>query len=368
LRARRLLVVLLGAAGFLLPAGASGRPAIPTAGLITPVLTGTLGANGWYTTKVTLNWSVDPSALNSNGCDAITFVTDTRDTPRTCSGDFPGGIHVDVTVHIHRDATPPVVTATPSRASDSNGWYNHVLTIGFAGSDATSGIEACSQVPYGGPDDANASASGSCRDLAGNQTTASFALKYDATPPVIKRLEIRAGKRRARVHWLTAKGAQTAQLLRSPGLKGASESVRYTGKKTKYVDGGLTPGREYHYRLVATDAAANQAVKTIDFMARGALLYPAPGDRIGKPPLLMWEAVRGASYYNVILVRGRRIFSAWPVQARLHLARAWTYHGRRYKLRPGTYSWFVWPGYGSLSAGRYGKLLGGSTFKFGGSG
>ena len=63
----------------------------------------------------------------------------------------------------------------------------------------------------------------------------------------------------------------------------------------------------------------------------------------------------------------KAMFSAWPVKHRLQLQRSWKYHGRRYKLRPGTYKWFVWPGSGPLSAGKYGKLLGGSTFTFGGS-
>ncbi len=59
------------------------------------------------------------------------------------------------------DATGPVVTATPSRAPDSNGWYNHGLSVGFAGTDATSGLDSC--VPaqsYAGPDSANASVLG----------------------------------------------------------------------------------------------------------------------------------------------------------------------------------------------------------------
>ena len=72
--------------------------------------------------------------------------------------------------------------------------------------------------------------------------------------------------------------------------------------------------------------------------------------------------MKGARYYNVILMRGRRVFSAWPVRARLQLRRTWTYRGSRYKLRPGLYRWFVWPGRGKLSAGNYGRMLGGSTF------
>ena len=84
------------------------------------------------------------------------------------------------------DATGPVVTATPSRAPDSNGWYNHGLTVAFAGTDATSGLDSC--VPaqsYAGPDSANASVSGSCLDRAGNSTANVFALSYDATAPTV---------------------------------------------------------------------------------------------------------------------------------------------------------------------------------------
>ena len=102
--------------------------------------------------------------------------------------------------------------------------------------------------------------------------------------------------------------------------------------------------------------------------ATGARASASAGERVSKPPLLVWSPVRGAAYYNVVLVRGRRVFSAWPQRARLKLPRAWTYHGRRYKLRSGSYRWFVWPGFGSFSAGQYGKMLGGSTFTFGGPG
>ena len=341
---------------------------LPTAS-VTPIIYGTQGANGWYVTNVTLNWVIQPLPYaGSEGCDARTVAADTVGTRFTCHAWWPE-TEITVTVTIRRDATPPAVNAVPDRAPDANDWYNHALTIGFAGSDPISGIESCTQrATYAGPDNPNASVSGSCRDRAGHQTAASAGFKYDATPPVVKRLAIRAGKRSAKVNWRTADGAQGVQLLRSPGLKGAAESVLYTGRETNHVDRGLTPGRKYHYRLVASDQAANQAEKATDFVARGALLYPAPGERVSRPPLLIWTAKRGASYYNVILSRrGRRVFSAWPLRSRLRVPRAWTYNGRRYKLRPGTYSWYVWPGRGPLSAGKYGSMLGGSTFTFGGS-
>jgi hypothetical protein len=366
---RLLLVAAVGAVVFLAPSGASGRPELPNYGTVTAIIYGTQGANGWYVTNVTINWLIQPLPyLSSSGCDARTIATDTANTDLTCTATWSDG-SASQTVHIHRDATPPTVNAAPARAPDANGWYNQPLTVSFSGTDATSQIASCTQVTYAGPDSPNTSVSGSCRDNAGNQTVASYALKYDATPPTLGSLNVKAGNRKAKLLF-RARDATSIQIVRTPGLKGAAESVifRGTGAAKGYTDGKLRAGRQYQYRLTATDQAANQATKTVQYLARGALLNPAPGERVTKTPLLIWAPKRGADYYNLILVRGRRVFSAWPLTARLQLPRAWRYHGRRYKLRPGTYKWFVWPGYGPLSAGRFGKLLGGSTFTFGGSG
>jgi hypothetical protein len=360
--------VALGVTVFLLPAGASGLPAAPTVGTVTPVIYGSQGTNGWYVTNVTVNWVIQPLGyLSTEGCDARTIATDTVNTDVTCTATWSDGT-ASSTIHIHRDATPPTATAVPTRAPDANGWYNHAVAIGFSGADVTSGLDACSQSTYAGPDNPNASVSGFCRDRAGNVGPASYALKYDATAPTVASFRIAPANQKAKLGW-NVQDASSIQLMRTPGLKGAAQSVIFSGKGSAkgYTDRKLRPGRQYQYSLTATDAAANQSAKALAFLARGALLFPAPDEQVTKAPLLVWAPKRGASYYNVILVRGRRVFSAWPVQARLQLPRAWKYRGRRFKLRPGTYSWFVWPGYGSLSAGRYGKMLGGSTFKFGGS-
>ncbi len=262
------------------------------------------------------------------------------------------------------------MTVVPDRAPDANGWYNQPVAFTFSGADPTSGIAACSRIAYSGPDTANATVTGTCSDNAGNVTSLVKALKYDATPPKIKKFDLKARQGGARLHWTDSADVKSVELQRAPGLKGAAQSVVYRGAglSNGWVDRGLKPGREYRYQLTVADDAANKTTQTRDFVARGALLSPAPGERITKPPLLVWSAVRGASYYNVVLVRGRRVFSAWPMQPRLKLPRAWTYHGHRYKLRSGSYRWFVWPGFGSLSAGQYGKMLGGSTFTFGGPG
>ena len=60
------------------------------------------------------------------------------------------------------------MTGSRPRA-DANGWYNHALTVGFQGSDATSGVDSCTTPSaYSGPDNQIASVPGSCRDQAAN--------------------------------------------------------------------------------------------------------------------------------------------------------------------------------------------------------
>ena len=51
-----------------------------------------------------------------------------------------------------------------------------------------------------------------------------------------------------------------------------------------------------------------------------------------------------------------------PTTPIFRLQESWTYQGWKYTLTPGRYRWYVWPGFGSLSANRYGKLLGSRSF------
>jgi hypothetical protein len=106
--------------------------------------------------------------------------------------------------------------------------------------------------------------------------------------------------------------------------------------------------------------AATRALRTT---RSSALLSPRAGARVTAPPLLVWRRVARASYYNVQLYRGRqKLLSAWPERTRLRLRTRWTYLGRQRRLSPGVYRWYVWPGYGTPAARRYGRLLGQSTF------
>jgi hypothetical protein len=77
-----------------------------------------------------------------------------------------------------------------------------------------------------------------------------------------------------------------------------------------------------------------------------------------KRPAVTWHAQPKAKYYNLQLFRnGHKILSAWPTVNHYTLKASWQYHGHTYRLSAGRYRWYVWPGYGSRAAHRYGRLL-----------
>jgi hypothetical protein len=287
MRRRHLALLVLGA--LLLAPSAVAVPGDPTPPVITVATHGTLGANGWYVSNVTVIWTVsEPEGppLSTTGCDARTITADTTGVTVTCSATSDGGT-----------------------------------------------------------------------------TSTSRTVRIDRVPPTISSLRAKPGRRFADLAWKVSDETKRVEVIRSPGIRGAPQSVVYQGLSARHRDRGLTPGRKYRYTVAAYDEAANRSAREAIFVGRGALLDPAPGALVTSAPLLLWSRVSRATYYNVVLVRARRrVFSAWPVRPRLQLPRRWVYRGQHYRLRPGVYRWYVWPGFGSLSAGRYGGLLGGSTF------
>jgi hypothetical protein len=356
-RSRRLFrrLVFVGAiAGvlFVAPSAGGGAP------VITPQIFGTLGLNGWYTSNLTINWAFDGPVESSTGCEAVTISADTPGRTFVCSA-TRDGFTTTVSKTFKVDKTAPGVSATLERPADANGWYNHPLTVSWTGIDATSQIESCASVRYAGPDNAAAIVSGLCRDRAGNSSGSSVTFKYDTTPPTVFGVIARLGNRMAEVSWRASSDTRSVEILRAPGRNGQGETVIYRGSAAGYRDTGLTVGRKYEYRVTGIDDADNRSAHTINILATGPLLSPAPAASVSakSPPHLTWTPVKGARYYNVQLIRGRKVLSAWPVRPGFRLRRTWIYNGQRYSLRPGTYRWYVWS-----RKSRGFRLLGSSTF------
>jgi hypothetical protein len=348
----------------LLAPSAEGVPGDPTPPIVTSIITrGSLGANGWYRSDVRVRWLVeDPESPDfiTSGCDTEDVNVEPGGTV-SCTATSDGGT-TNATKSIQLDKTAPVVSPGASRSPDANGWYNRPLTVSFVGADAISGIAGCSSGSYAGPDSQAAALAGSCTDNAGNVGRASFSFKYDATPPRLFAVRAKLGKRSAQVSWRKSADTQRIEVLRAPGRNGQGETVVYRGSKTGFRDKGLVVGRKYEYRVTAFDQAANRSERTIKVIARGALLRPAPGAHVTSPPTLAWTRVKKASYYNLQLIRGRKVLSVWTLRPSFQMRRAWIYKGRRYRLKPGVYRWFVWPGFGRIKAAKYGRMLGSSTF------
>ncbi len=154
------------------------------------------------------------------------------------------------------------------------------------------------------------------------------------------------------------------EIVRSGGGSGASALV-YRGGAEIFRDRRLVNGFAYRYRVVTVDGAGNRSVGNFVTVRPHApvIVAPAAGTRVARPPLLAWSPDARAAYYNVQLFRqGQRVLSVWPRRSRLQLPREWTFSGRSYRLSPGLYRWYVWPGVGAPREARYGTVLVQSSF------
>jgi hypothetical protein len=247
------------------------------------------------------------------------------------------------------------------RPPDSNGWFNHPVTASLSGS-AFSGIASCSAPRYAGPDSATAQITGTCVDNAGKTATATATFRYDSTPPALL-TAADPGDGSVELRALATDLAPLAriQIVRSPGLGHAKKSTLHSGSGS-FDDTRVRNGSRYRYTFIVRDVAGNISERTVTVVPGPRLLAPVRGAAVMAPPLLRWTPVRHADYYNVQLFRGRKILSRWPAHASLQLKTAWKFAGRHFRLRPARYRWYVWPGFGPPSAGRYGHLIGSGTF------
>jgi hypothetical protein len=163
-------------------------PSDTTSPVITPVVIGTLGNNGWYTSDVTVTWDVsdpDSTITSTSGCDLTTIDYDTAGITLTCSATSAGGTSSE-SVTIKRYATAPTISSSASPAPNAAGWNNTNVAVSFTCDDNLSGVASC------GPDDtltgegADQSVTGTAVDNAGNSDSATVSgINIDKTPPVV---------------------------------------------------------------------------------------------------------------------------------------------------------------------------------------
>jgi hypothetical protein len=186
------------------------------------------------------------------------------------------------------------------------------------------------------------------------------------TPPKdVTGLKADAGDTRVRLSWKIPGGVDHVVVTHQLSAGGDTQVV-YTGSGESFTDRGLVNGLEYRFVVVSVDKSGNtSAGAAVVALPKATLLRsPKDGARVKKPPKLVWARNSEASYYNVQVFRGAiKILSAWPGKPALTLKRTWKFQGHKYKLTPGVYRWYVWPGFGARSAVDYGDMLGFSSFQ-----
>jgi hypothetical protein len=238
---------------------------------------------GWYTTDVSLSWSID--ADDSNNCDNITFRQEGVHS-RTCRVRNGADPWTSVPVVVRIDKTAPRVAAiTADRPPDANGWYRRAVAVRYVGADDTSGIASCTTWTYSGPDVQSTTASGRCWDKAGHASSVvPYTVRYDATAPTI--LTVAPARRADHAGWYTRPvGFSVVGADTTSGLAGC-DPVEYRGPDAA---GAVING-------VCRDQAGNVASRafTIPFDATPPALRRvrvAPGDRVVR---LNWSALEHA--------------------------------------------------------------------------
>jgi hypothetical protein len=338
---------------------------------VLPVASRAPDSNGWYNHGFSVDWSgADPvSGIASCSSYSYSGPDSAAVQPTGSCTDKAGNTSAPTAFGFRFDATPPTaVTAGPARPPDHDGWYNRPLAVKWTGSDALSGVASCTTGSYGGPTNAATALTGSCTDQAGNTSgPVGYAFKYDSTPPAFAGLSVTPRDNAVTVRWRTS-GATEYKVTRKPGSGGTASSVVYGGPAGSFTDRKVENYVRYTYVVTAEDDAGNALARSASATPMPVLFAPRPGARVspGSVPLLEWRPARKARYYNVQLwLGGRAVGSWWPARPRLELPGRWRFAGAAHTLEPGSYAWYVWPGRGPRRLGRYGPLLGKSTFVVG---
>ncbi|MFD0724677.1 RCC1 domain-containing protein [Lysobacter brunescens] len=159
---------------------------------VTPVITGTLGENGWYVSEVQLRWLIEdpesPPRIYS-GCRDVVLTQDTKPEDHVCmavsDGSRPGFPPTTVQVVLKRDTVPPrAIIETP--APNEAGWYNSTVGVRYTCFDETSGVPSNCNVWTNAYEEGPTQLGHQVKDEAGHLSEYAQATVWiDKTPPTI---------------------------------------------------------------------------------------------------------------------------------------------------------------------------------------
>ena len=227
--------------------------------------------NNYYTSPVTITWSVkDPNGKNYS-CTKPTFYSgpDTNETPLEGSCTDNANNQGTGKFNMRYDSTPPTVFVKPERDPDFNGWYNHAVKLTWTGTDDGSGINpsTCDSYIYQGGPTLEYNYPGKCADFAGNEVTSYILMKYDSIEPSVPQPKEPSGQifdNPPKFTWQKSNddGAvtYTVYYIKENRLNFDSPLILYNGPNTSYVANSLFEYNVYYLWYVkATDQAGNES-------------------------------------------------------------------------------------------------------------
>jgi hypothetical protein len=154
----------------------------PSPPVITKVVTGTEGNNGWYTSNVSVDWTVNdpesPNSLQTTGCNDQNIIADQAEQTYSCSATSAGGSSGPQSVSIKRDATDPNVSLVGGPANGSEHYFGSVPDEPTCNaSDALSELAGPCSVSGYGTTVGSHTVTATATDNAGNEATASSTYK-----------------------------------------------------------------------------------------------------------------------------------------------------------------------------------------------
>ncbi len=164
------------------------QPALDaTPPVITPTITGTRGAFGWYTSPVTVSFAAaDPESgvASTNGCDTVTFSVDTPSASITCTATNGVGLKNSDTEIVKIDQTAPTVGFSGNAGTYS---IDQTVAITCSANDAMSGVASSTCANVNGPawslGVGSHTISASASDVAGNVGSSSTRYTVVVTAP-----------------------------------------------------------------------------------------------------------------------------------------------------------------------------------------
>jgi hypothetical protein len=124
-----------------------------TAPVISSMISGTAGANGWYGGDVSVSWSVvdaESGILSESGCSVTNLNTETTGTTLTCSATNKAGLSSSESVTIKIDKTAPALTLPANITSEATGPAGAVVGYAAAANDLVDGAIPVSCSPLSG--------------------------------------------------------------------------------------------------------------------------------------------------------------------------------------------------------------------------